>query len=501
MTLSHCWGDPKKMLRLTNSNLRHFKDVGIPYTDLPRTFQDFVRLCRFLQSDYVWVDSLCIIQDSDEDWIHESSTMADIYQCSKCNIAATSSKNPTEGCFHPRNVNLVTPMEFTILKGAGDNLSEEKYLVVGRHTWENNVEAGPLNKRCWVIQERILSPRKIHCGRQQLLWECHENFACETFPFTFNFGQEFGAASAAVSLTELIPTLSEMNKMKLSEMKNNWRPDCHLDDSEITTNATLKVSSEVRFSEMRRTIYRYWINIVEKYSECGLSYRTDKLIAISGIASRIQGVLEGVDDYVVGLWKSQLPEQLLWRKGKHHKSSNSKNTYDIAPSWSWASFDGPVRFSRSDEDRYTIAINILNVYDGHSIAKHGTATNMKESPLELQCLLHKVIERKYILLRPDKHGNVNSMGQKVSISFEDGDIDYDFLEQAYLIPVLWCPSIWCPLIWNGDWWCLLVTPCPGRPGFYRRFGCHTIYSDPVSRTGLEYAPMVPDEDKVTVTLI
>ncbi|KAI0898562.1 heterokaryon incompatibility protein-domain-containing protein [Annulohypoxylon nitens] len=206
MTLSHCWGDPKKILSLTNSNLRYFKDVGIPYTDLPRTFQDFVRLCRFLRSDYVWVDSLCIIQDSAEDWIHESNTMADIYQCSKCNIAATSSKSPTEGCFYPRDVNLITPMEIIIRKReAGDNLSEEKHLVVQRDTWENNVEVGPLNKRCWVIQERLLSPRQIHCGRQQLLWECRENFACETFPLTFNFGQEFTEAPTAVSLAKLIP--------------------------------------------------------------------------------------------------------------------------------------------------------------------------------------------------------------------------------------------------------------------------------------------------------
>ncbi|KAI0895398.1 hypothetical protein F4806DRAFT_80283 [Annulohypoxylon nitens] len=136
MTLSHCWGDPKGMLKLTNKNYKKWTEAGFPYRDLPKTFQDAVRLSLFLRNDYLWIDSLCIIQNPDcpvvddpttvtrtsdiktdtevanEDWVRESKTMADVYRYSKCNIAATASRGPTEGCFYSRQhpTTIVSPL-------------------------------------------------------------------------------------------------------------------------------------------------------------------------------------------------------------------------------------------------------------------------------------------------------------------------------------------------------------------------------------------------------
>ncbi|XXG97823.1 hypothetical protein Hte_004137 [Hypoxylon texense] len=76
MTLSHCWGVSGEMLKLTVDTYEHRIKNGFSYAELPKTFQDAVRLSRFLRGEYIWIDSLCIIQDSHDDWIRESKMMA-----------------------------------------------------------------------------------------------------------------------------------------------------------------------------------------------------------------------------------------------------------------------------------------------------------------------------------------------------------------------------------------------------------------------------------------
>jgi Heterokaryon incompatibility protein (HET) len=77
-TLSHCWGNTASMATTTRT-LELFKD-GIDVFDLPRTFRDGVEIARRLEQDYLWIDSLCILQDSIQDWEEESQNMGPIYQ-------------------------------------------------------------------------------------------------------------------------------------------------------------------------------------------------------------------------------------------------------------------------------------------------------------------------------------------------------------------------------------------------------------------------------------
>ncbi|KAI2468927.1 heterokaryon incompatibility protein-domain-containing protein [Annulohypoxylon bovei var. microspora] len=283
MTLSHCWGDSKGMLKLTSDTYKHRMKDGFSYAELPKTFQDFIRLSRFLHNEYVWIDSLCIIQDSLDDWIQESKTMADVYLHSKCNIAATGSQGPSDGCFYPRELTLVSPLEILLrTTKAEDNRFVKRYLFFDDRIWHRNVENGPLNRRSWVLQERILAPRQIHCGREQLLWECYQTTACETFPF-------------------ILDRIRSVNINRRGEV------------TEVLSRLQW-VTPEEKIAHMRHSIYQDWTRIVSWYSTCSLSRRTDKLVAIFGISSRIQDGLKNMDSYVAGLWRSQLPWQLLWKR-------------------------------------------------------------------------------------------------------------------------------------------------------------------------------------------
>jgi hypothetical protein len=95
LTLSHCWGGDLP-LQLTLDSLDTFQ-VSIGYENLPATLRDAVDVVRSLNAQYLWIDALCIIQDSEDDRVQESSKMGQIYMNSRLNIAATASSNSHGG--------------------------------------------------------------------------------------------------------------------------------------------------------------------------------------------------------------------------------------------------------------------------------------------------------------------------------------------------------------------------------------------------------------------
>jgi hypothetical protein len=172
-TLSHCWGEIE-IKRLLNDNLTEMIK-GIRIDELPQTFQDAITITRRLSIRYLWIDSLCIVQDSSEDWARQSSMMGKVYQNGYCNIAATGAPDGRTGCFLERDpmlaqkcrVKVETPLpKFDLKPGLYD--------LVPRNLWEHGLSNGPLNKRAWVAQERILAPRMLHFASNQLFWECNE---------------------------------------------------------------------------------------------------------------------------------------------------------------------------------------------------------------------------------------------------------------------------------------------------------------------------------------
>lgn len=106
-TLSHCWGGAK-ILPLLECNEASFRKL-IPYDKLAQTFKDAAKIARHLVFQYLWIDSLCIIQDSDDDWGREASLMGSIYKGSTCNIAAFDARNSHEGCLYERDPSALHP--------------------------------------------------------------------------------------------------------------------------------------------------------------------------------------------------------------------------------------------------------------------------------------------------------------------------------------------------------------------------------------------------------
>jgi hypothetical protein len=156
---------------------------GIKFRDMPRTFQDAITVTRMLGVAFLWVDSLYIVQDEEEDWLHESKLMADIFSGGYLTLAATRGTSSTASMFHTETDKVITGTSGT---GQPYRISFHRMFMHARFQGfftqdkrEAQASSFPLLSRGWVFQERLLSPRMLHFGPTELFWECYESNMCE----------------------------------------------------------------------------------------------------------------------------------------------------------------------------------------------------------------------------------------------------------------------------------------------------------------------------------
>lgn len=336
MTLSHCWGDPKhKPLTLTLDTLVVFK-AGIPWNMLPKTFADAVVFTRNMGIRYIWIDSLCIIQDSADDWASQSAVMCEIYSGSYLNLAATAAADSRGGLFAERDERLIQPLRVAQPPPPGSSSSSDDvvryYDAVDRKEWRREVDDTLLCQRGWIIQERALARRCLHFGKRQLYWECTSMLASESVPFGYP-GMDY-------SFKKLDPLLPHRSS---------------------TGTALVKT----------------WERLVQTYTQTGLTKETDKLVAISGLAKALAA--QSDVQYLAGLWNYDLEHQLRW-----YAASPSKRP-DVfrAPSWSWASTNSEIFFESYRDAR---AFAVLRV-ELNSASTGGSFATFESSPMTIRGVL------------------------------------------------------------------------------------------------------------------
>jgi hypothetical protein len=182
VALSYCWGPPEKHPRkLLKSNLQIYEG-GVPSHFLPRAFQDAFQIARGIGFRYIWIDSLCIIQDLNLDKACELSKMKDVFQDSYLTIAVSDSPNTAHGILFPRPSADVPDVQVE-WKDATTEQKVTAYLKVEESETESpnqkpSPEAyvnGVLSQRAWTLQERLLPSRDLHYTSNQLVWEMPNN--------------------------------------------------------------------------------------------------------------------------------------------------------------------------------------------------------------------------------------------------------------------------------------------------------------------------------------
>jgi hypothetical protein len=288
VSLSHCWGK-FQMIKTERASLS-LRKRGITWSSLPPTFQDAITFVRNLGLRYIWIDSLCIIQDDKADWEIESAKMAQIYMNSLLTLAVTKSASAEEGCF------VVTPAEDRTFAITGSTKDGAPYTIYARRpvyhlgdAFARHKDLFPLFYRAWCYQERLLAPRILQFNPRELMWECCEVSACEC------------------SLS--CPTFP---------------------DKQRHSKALTQGSDPKSFNDR-------WRHMVVDYAKLDLTYESDRLPALSGAAKQMQPHRSG--KYLAGLWEDSLVEDLMWWVNDDECQHSRRPKQWRAPSWSWASLE------------------------------------------------------------------------------------------------------------------------------------------------------------------
>ena len=225
IALSHLWST----IPLPETTISNFQQRcrNIPWMALSKTFQEAISLTRGLGIRYLWIDSLCIIQDSTSDWETEARNMSSIYTNSYLTIAATSAADSSEGLLRPRCTNVQDSNneepdfihEYEIERKSQHDSSSQNYLIFARLQLKYSHECllamdykvthakmAPLLRRAWVLQERLLSPRIMHFCSDELVWECREGMDCEC-----GFGVSSSGRAESDSLVVSVLTFSRIH--------------------------------------------------------------------------------------------------------------------------------------------------------------------------------------------------------------------------------------------------------------------------------------------------
>lgn len=377
VALSHCWGTSQPCVTAhatsenSQSTLDHRK-AGIQWKALPKTFQDAITLTSLLGISFIWIDSLCIIQNDKEDWATESAKMADIYENASLTLSATVSAGDSYGCF-PESFSTSRSLPVSLPEDVGTcEIAVRKPIVHWDVLGQSELHARfPLMSRGWAFQERLLSRRVLHFSESELVWECRELSTCKCGGFC---GQQSpaGAFHQAIQISEdeqrdAVGRLKQLEKdldarrlqeeavdklwkrttsgLRRGSAKSvDWLLKLSRPDSMLPSYSESDPWQDM--SGMRECVnYVFdFHRIVEQYSTLRLTKQPDRLPALSGLCKRIQHVR---GEYAAGLWLESIAFDLLWRVERLNvgstKTSQPEEEY-CGPSWSWVSVSAPVAY-------------------------------------------------------------------------------------------------------------------------------------------------------------
>ncbi|KAI1149008.1 heterokaryon incompatibility protein-domain-containing protein [Nemania diffusa] len=168
--LSYCWGpDGAPHLKTVKENLEVHRKQGIPFSRLPKTFQDASIITHELGVEYLWIDALCVLQDDMDDWSSEGKALGSIYENAFLVIVAAGSSNPNGGCFIGKRPEDPPAVAIPVKTGTKHVTNLNFRLMPSKYI---HPSSGPLGRRGWAFQERYLSRRKVFFMPGGISWAC-----------------------------------------------------------------------------------------------------------------------------------------------------------------------------------------------------------------------------------------------------------------------------------------------------------------------------------------
>ncbi|KAK4962042.1 hypothetical protein LTR10_002539 [Elasticomyces elasticus] len=458
LTLSHRWLQYEQVkLQTFNS---HSLRQRVDFDRLKAAIQDALKFAQHLGYNYLWyslskthpktdvltmwhnvssipvhyilpdvlagVDLLCILQNDAKDRSEHIAQMHKVYSNSICNIAASDAANAN-----------------------GDSSDEARHIIrPSRADTRAVLQNCLLSERAWVLQERVLARRTVHCTRTQLYWECRAGEASETWP-------------------NLVPSAASDG-----------------DARSFTLHSIF--SDDLRPSSRGDAIYRaIWHQLVQDFCRRGLTYPEDKLRAFEGISEAWRSMHGG--EYLFGLWRDRLPGDLLWGSRGHEGLASTAHGQFIAPSWSWASVDGHYRPPTYSEHGHSVATvdgirkvpmdgldSMVSNSECTTSSKCGSATLYLHGHVaQLRCLEHK---KGFFVIAPCTDGDDHPRQDWNTFIYEHSGQDILLDNNTRSPPDV----VTCLPIWHSDEYDeilgLVLTPLADDHAQFQRLGIFEVHS-------------------------
>jgi hypothetical protein len=334
---------------------------SIEFTDLPKTFRDAVYCAQKLGIQYIWIDSLCIIQNDPQDWEVEAAKMCDVYQDAYLVIIAASAGGDTLGFLGQRPL-IYQGILLESKEGTGDWDTVFRHSMP--HSLDNTSSKASLTdsstqSRAWCMQESVLASRSVSIHESEMVWECHSLLDCECQRASIDLGNAW----------------SFQTNFEILVSGDNFFDPSH---------TLVYHSKPFTLFKYARSIYDEWKRmIIPLYMQRSITKVGDRLPALSGLAKLLADKLQ--DEYIAGLWRNDIRLGLLWSIAG--EPLPELGTY-IGPTFSWVSVNqaivyelpsirpilggrwlppyGTIEFDLLDADTQKSSGNIFGaVLDGH----------------------------------------------------------------------------------------------------------------------------------------
>ncbi|KAJ8455079.1 hypothetical protein ONZ51_g12650 [Trametes cubensis] len=447
VALSYVWGGEQSNHTTKEIVSSYLKTI--PISRLPKTIVDTIQVTHTLGIRYLWVDSLCIIQDSLEDKQRELTKMRNVYRHAFLMIDAASAVGASRGFLHvsdriPVDASVwlqfvwsqrhqEKPREFIELLNANP---EADFVDRNRGPLQTLVKhaRGYTGDRAWCLQETLMSGRRLRFA-ETLQFRCR-HLPQPSVPVPKDVFLNTFYATTTIPDTVFYPTTGT--------------PPLHCSDDWFTIHAA-------------------WAEVVGDYTTRTLTYPEDTLVACAGVAEAFGRALGYQTEYLAGLWRDSLLYDLLWTTTG--TTGQIRGCADVhAPSWSWAATRHPVSFQP-----YTWYRDAnVTVPDWEELADVVECS----VALEDRVLPFGRVTGGHLILRASLIGPYNVEGLHAHcrdglygrLHFDDeletqGDGGKPSLEPLWVVPLLYTPLRGASSLYPGEIWrvhCLMIQPQTGQ---------------------------------------
>ncbi|CAK7244583.1 MAG: hypothetical protein STHCBS139747_006127 [Sporothrix thermara] len=322
VALSHCWGGPIKTL-LTSKTLDSYAKALPSDKELPANFRDAMAVTRALGISYLWIDSLCIIQDSVDDWRRESRVMGEVYSRATVSLLAMASAASGEGILKTAPKQSVPHCVVPFASKNGPVALQAETIFQNSENLRQLAETAPLSERGWCLQELVFASRILFYGRDQIYWFCPQG---------------------GYKSTEAMPDGILYPHNKYPSISSFYYAQ---GQTTRITNNSCKNDDPAAVESILVDYYHF----IESYSQRRLTFGTDKFPAVASFAQNVHAALEAHSsgfEYMAGVWRGDFRRGLLHCPQRMHAPhvlrANEKDRLYRAPSWSWAVTDAPITF-------------------------------------------------------------------------------------------------------------------------------------------------------------